>query len=46
LFGYARADLLGQKIEFLLPSRYHGKHPSHRDRFFAGPRVRPMGAGL
>jgi PAS domain S-box-containing protein len=46
LFGYARADLLGRKIELLLPSRYHGKHPSHRDRFFAGPKVRPMGAGL
>jgi PAS domain S-box-containing protein len=46
LFGYARVDLLGRKIEFLLPPRYHGKHPSHRDRFFAGPKVRPMGAGL
>jgi PAS domain S-box-containing protein len=46
LFGHARADLLGQKIECLLPPRYHGKHPSHRDQFFAGPKVRPMGAGL
>jgi PAS domain S-box-containing protein len=46
LFGYARADLLGRKIEVLLPPRYHGKHPAHRDRFFAGPKVRPMGAGL
>lgn len=46
LFGHAREDLLGQKIEFLLPPRFHGKHPSHRDRFFAGPKVRPMGVGL
>ena len=46
LFGYARADLLGQKIELLLPPRFHAKHPSHRDGFFNAPNVRPMGAGL
>jgi PAS domain S-box-containing protein len=46
LFGYARGELLGQKIEVLLPSRYHAKHPTHRDRFFAAPKLRPMGAGL
>ncbi|MGA2126595.1 MAG: PAS domain S-box protein, partial [Xanthobacteraceae bacterium] len=46
LFGYARAELLGRKVEHLLPPRYHGTHPPYRDRFFAGPKVRPMGAGL
>ena len=46
LFGYARTELLGQKIELLLPPRYHAKHPSHRDQFFAAPKVRPMGVGL
>src|SRR5260370_1108744 len=46
LFGYARAELLGHKIELLLPPRYHAKHPSHRDQFFAAPNVRPMGVGL
>jgi protein-histidine pros-kinase len=46
LFGYARADLLGQPIEALLPERYRQRHPSHRDRFFADPKVRPMGVGL
>ena len=46
LFGYARAELLDQKIECLLPSRYRGTHPSHRNRFFAGPKARSMGAGL
>jgi PAS domain S-box-containing protein len=46
LFGHPRSDLLGQKIEFLLPSRYHGTHPSHRDRFFGGPQARQMGVGL
>jgi len=46
LFGYARLELLGQKIEFLLPGRYRARHPEHRTRFFTDPRVRPMGAGL
>ena len=46
LFGHAQSELLGQKIEILLPSRYHAKHPSHRHQFFAAPNVRPMGVGL
>jgi PAS domain S-box-containing protein len=46
LFGYARNNLLNQKIEVRLPARYHGKHPTHRNQFFADPRVRPMGVGL
>jgi PAS domain S-box-containing protein len=46
MFGYARAELIGLKIELLLPPRFHAKHPSHRDQFFATPKVRPMGVGL
>jgi PAS domain S-box-containing protein len=45
VFGYARADLLGQPIERLVPARYGGQHPEHRTAFFAAPRARPMGDG-
>ncbi len=46
LFGYSRGELLGQKIELLVPERYRQYHGGHRDDYFAEPRVRPMGVGL
>jgi PAS domain S-box-containing protein len=46
LFGYPRAELIGQKIEKLVPPRYRAKHPTHRESFFSDAHVRPMGAGL
>ncbi|MDB5600169.1 MAG: sensor signal transduction histidine kinase [Xanthobacteraceae bacterium] len=46
LFGFARAELLGQTIDLLLPPRFRGQHPSHRNAYFAKPNVRPMGVGL
>ena len=42
LFGYARADLLGQRIEFLVPPRFGG-HAAEREAFFASGRPRRMG---
>jgi PAS domain S-box-containing protein len=46
LFGYGRADLLGQAVEILVPKRFRDKHPEHRTGFSADPRVRSMGAGV
>jgi PAS domain S-box-containing protein len=46
LFGWSRDDLLGQKIEILVPERFRGVHPGHRLGFFASPKARAMGMGL
>src|SRR5215467_3932225 len=46
LFGYPREQLLGEKIEILVPERFRARHPEHRAGFFSQPRVRPMGQGL
>jgi len=46
LFGYTRKQLLGQKIEMLVPERYRRQHHQHRDGFVAAPKIRRMGQGL
>lgn len=46
VFGYGRAELLGQPVELLLPRHYRQAHVGHRSQFFAQPRTRTMGAGL
>ncbi|OWW18538.1 PAS domain S-box protein [Noviherbaspirillum denitrificans] len=46
LFGYRREELLGKKVEVLVPERFERRHPSYRAGFFEEPRTRAMGAGL
>jgi PAS domain S-box-containing protein len=45
MFGYPREELLGQKIELLVPERYTKRHVHDRSAYSANPRTRPMGAG-
>ncbi|HEY6637876.1 MAG TPA: PAS domain S-box protein [Solirubrobacterales bacterium] len=46
VFGYARDELIGHRIEMLVPGAARSDHVLHRDRYFDAPRARPMGAGL
>jgi PAS domain S-box-containing protein len=46
LFGYPRAELLGQPLELLVPERFRKHHKDHVGRFLANPLARPMGSGL
>lgn len=45
IFGYARAELLGQSVEMLLPTRFRTDHAGMRTAFRADPRARRMGMG-
>jgi len=46
LFGYTRAELVGQAIEALVPERYRTAHVRHRTGFISAANLRPMGSGL
>lgn len=45
LFGYDRADLIGQAVEILVPAKIAGAHIALREKFQRAPETRPMGAG-
>ncbi|MGH2519162.1 MAG: PAS domain-containing protein, partial [Chloroflexota bacterium] len=46
LFGYQRHELLGHKVEMLLPERHGAAHERHRASYQQSPRTRPMGIDL
>jgi PAS domain S-box-containing protein len=46
LFGYRADDLIGARIEVLIPERLRSVHRTHRGSFARDPRPRAMGAGL
>ncbi len=46
LFGYASEELIGQPVEMLVPARFRGGHPRHRENYSTHPRTRQMGAAM
>jgi PAS domain S-box-containing protein len=44
-FGYGPAELMGVRVENLLPERFRDGHSGHRARFGSHAKPRPMGAG-
>ncbi|NIT85846.1 MAG: PAS domain S-box protein, partial [Gemmatimonadetes bacterium] len=46
MFGYEVDELLGQRVEVLLPEQARAAHEGHREGFVRDPHDRPMGIGL
>lgn len=45
-FGYTEEELVGQKVEKLIPGRFGHRHVHHREGFSKNPHSRPMGIGM
>src|ERR1700735_2099705 len=46
LFGYMRLELIGMKIESLLPDRFRDRFPTDRQDYNSRPRTREMGRAM
>jgi PAS domain S-box-containing protein len=46
LFGYSYDEVIGKRVELLMPERYRQRHLGHREAYFSSIRTRPMGLGL
>jgi PAS domain S-box-containing protein len=46
LFGYNQSELIGNKIETLIPQRFRKNHEKHRNGYVKHPKNRPMGIGF
>ena len=46
IFGYTRAEIVGQSVDTLVPQEAREVHAQHRARFVEEDQVRPMGADL
>ena len=45
LFGYATNELIGKKIDILIPKTIRHKHEDYRKSYYEKPTKRKMGAG-
>ncbi len=45
-FGYGEGELIGKKVEVLVPTRFSKRHVGHREKFSHDPHSRPMGLGM
>ena len=45
-FGYGSEELVGRKVEMLVPERFRSHHAAYRADLFHRPTVRPKGAAL
>ena len=46
MFGYEDKELIGQKLEILLPREYRKAHVAHREAYNHSPKQRSMGIGM
>ena len=45
-FGYDdSSEIIGKKVEVLIPARFHNHHTAYRNKYIEDPRPRPMGIG-
>ena len=45
IFGYTKEELIGQKIDLLVPTKFRHGHPKNRNSYHAAPKARYFGAG-
>ena len=46
IFGYHRSEIIGKKIEVLIPERFKTKHPHYREGYSYNSQARAMGTGI
>lgn len=46
MFGYTSRELIGKRIEVLIPPRFRSRHAEHRRNYMSASRLREMGVDL